>query len=164
MEQQTEQVVKKRATATDRPKGKTVKAEKTAKTAKAPKRPSAKKQVSSVRKLKLLVTIVDRSKTLFYVDLLEQFEVNVQMVLYGRGTANSQIRDLLGLAETDKSVIISSIREDKVKEALDTLDEKFHKVKNGKGVAYTVSLDSIIGVSAYQLLSNDKTVKEGDKK
>ena len=123
---------------------------------------SAKKQVSSVRKLKLLITVIDRSKTLFYVDLLEQFEVNVQMVLYGKGTANSQIRDLLGLTETEKSIIISYIREDKVKEALETLDEKFHKVKNGKGIAYTISLDSIIGVSMYQLLSNDQTV--GDKK
>ena len=124
----------------------------------------AKKQISNLRKLKLLVTVVDRSKTLFYVDLLEQFEVNLQMVLYGKGTANSQIRDLLGLAETEKSVIISSIREDRVKEALDTLDEKFHKVKNGKGIAFTVPLDSIIGVSMYQLLSNDRTVKEGEKK
>ena len=127
-------------------------------------RPASKKQVSSVRKLKLLVTIVDRSKALFYVDLLEQFEVNVQMVLYGRGTANSQMLDLLGLVESEKSVIISYIRADKVKEALETLEEKFHRVKNGKGVAYTVSLDSIIGVSMYQLLSNDRTVKEGDRK
>lgn len=130
----------------------------------ADKSNSTKKQVSSVRKLKLLVTVVDRSKTLFYVDLLEQFEVNVQMVLYGRGTANSEMLSLLGLAEPEKSVIISYIREDKVKEALETLDEKFHKVKNGKGVAYTVSLDSIIGVSMYQLLSNDRTMREGEKR
>ena len=122
------------------------------------------KNKSAVRKLKLLITIIDRSKTLFYVDLLEQFEINVQMVLYGKGTANSQMRDLLGLAEAEKSVIISCVREDKVKEALEVLDEKFHKIKNGKGIAYTVSLDSIIGVSMYQLLSNDQTVKEGDKK
>ena len=122
------------------------------------------KQVSNVRKLKMLVTVVDRSKAVFYVDLLEQFEVNVQMVLYGRGTANSQMLNLLGLAETEKSVIISYIREDMVKEAMDTLDEKFNKVKNGKGIAYTISLDSIIGVSMYQLLSNDRTVREGEKK
>ena len=125
---------------------------------------TAPRQVSSVRKLKLLFTIVDRSKTLFYVDLLEQFEVNVQNVIYGRGTANSQMLDLLGLGESEKSVIISYIREDKVKEALETLEDKFHKVKNGKGVAYTISLDSIIGVSMYQLLSNDRTVREGEKK
>ena len=119
-----------------------------------------KRQVSSVRKLKMLITVVDRSKTLFFTDLLEQFEVNVQMVLYGYGTASSQMRELLGLAESDKSIIISYIRNDKVKEAMETLEEKFHKVKNGKGIAFAVSLDSIIGVSMYQLLSNDRTVKE----
>ena len=118
----------------------------------------AKNKVSNVRKLKILITVIDRSKTLFYVDLLEQFEVNVQMVLFGKGTANSQMLDLLGLAESDKSVILSYIREDKVKDAMDTLSEKFKTVKNGKGIAYTIALDSIIGVSIYQLLSNDRTV------
>lgn len=122
-----------------------------------------KNQTSNVRKLKILVTIVDRSKALFYVDLLEQFEINLQFVLYGRGTANSQMLDLLGLAESDKAVILSYIREDKIKEVLETLNEKFIKVKNGKGIAYTIPLDSIIGVSMYQLLSNDRTVKEGVK-
>lgn len=123
-----------------------------------------KRQVSGVRKLKLLITVVDRSKTLFYLDLLEQFEVNVQMVLYGHGTASTQMRELLGLGENDKSVIISYIRRDKAKEALELLEEKFHKVKNGKGIAFTISLDSIIGVSMYQLLSNDRTGMEEDRK
>ncbi len=126
--------------------------------------PPARRQVSGVRKLKLLITVVDRSKTLFYIDLLEQFEVNVQMVLYGSGTASSQMRELLGLVEADKSVIISYIRRDKTKEALETLEEKFQKVKNGKGIAFTVSLDSIIGVSMYQLLSNDRTGIEGERR
>lgn len=125
---------------------------------------SSKKAKPSVRKLKMLITIVDRSKTLFYLDLLEQFEVNVQLVLMGKGTASTQMINLLGLVEADKSAIISYIREDRVKEALDVLSEKFQKVKNGKGVAFTVPLDSIIGVSVYQLLSNDATQKEGGKK
>ena len=114
---------------------------------------SSKKEVSNVKKVKMLITVIDRSKTLFYLDLLEQFEVNVQMVLYGRGTADSEMLNLLGIVESDKSIILSYIKEDRVKEALDTLNEKFHKVKNGKGIAYTISLDSIIGVSMYQLLN-----------
>lgn len=123
-----------------------------------------KKQVSSVRKLKILITIVDKSKMPLYLDLLEQYEVTVQMVLSGRGTADSQMLSVLGLVESDKSVIISWIREDKVKDALEMLNEKFNTVKNGKGVAYTIPIESIIGVTAYQLLSNDRTVKDGGKK
>ena len=129
----------------------------TKQTDKKTKKPTTTKNtVSNVRKLKILITVVDRSKTMFYEDLLEQFEVNVQMILYGHGTANTQMLQLLGAVESEKSVIISFIREDKVKEALDTLSEKFKKVKNGKGIVYTIAMDSIIGVAMYQLLSNDR--------
>ena len=109
------------------------------------------------KSLKVLFTIVNRSKATYYVDLLEQFEINMQMVLYGTGTANSEIRDYLKLNETEKAVIISVVREDKVKDICNTLTEKFSKIKDGKGIAYTIPVKSIIGVSIYQFLSNNKT-------
>ncbi len=133
-------------------------------TKKSTTKATLKNQTSNVHKIKILITVVDKSKSIFYIDLLEQFEVNVQMVLYGKGTANSQMLNLLGINERDKAVIFSFIREEKIKDAMDTLGEKFKTVKNGKGIAYTIALDSIIGVSMYQLLSNDRTVKEGGKK
>ncbi len=117
----------------------------------------------SIKKLKLLVTIVNRSKSLFYEDLLSQFEINMQMVLYGKGTADSEMLRILGLGETDKAIILSCVREDKIKEVLDTLDEKFEKIKDGKGIAYTIPMKSIIGVSVYQFLSNNKLVKKEEK-
>ena len=56
------------------------------------KTPKIKKNVTSdIKKIKILVTVVNRSKTLFYTDLLEQFEVNMQMVIYGHGTADSEM-------------------------------------------------------------------------
>ncbi len=113
-----------------------------------------KAPMSSPDKLSVLVTVVNRAKTEFYVDLLHNFDINLQMVLNGRGTATSSVRDLLGLTELDKSVIISIVRKDKVKETLETLEEKFMTVKNGKGVAYTVPMSSVIGVAIYQFISN----------
>ena len=113
-----------------------------------------------IKKLKLLVTIVPRSRTLLFIDLLEQFEVNMQLVIYGKGTADSEMLNYLGLAESEKAVILSVIREDKIKEALYQINEKFDKVRNGKGIAYTIHMKSIIGVAAYQFLSNNKTVKK----
>jgi hypothetical protein len=55
--------------------------------------------------------------------LLEQFEVNVQMIFYGKGTANSQMLARLGLIESDKAILISCIREDMVKDALEMLSD-----------------------------------------
>ena len=118
---------------------------------------------SAIKKLKLLFTVVDRAKAEFYLDVISQYHVNCQLTMPGTGTAASELVELLGL-NLQKAVIISVVREDLVDTILNMLEDKFATIKNGKGVAYTVSLDSIIGVSAYQLLSNDKTVKEGDKK
>ena len=115
----------------------------------------------AIKKLKLLITIVNKSKATFFIDLLEQFEVNMQMVIAGKGTANSEMLNLLGLVESDKAVILSIVREDKISDVLETLKEKFDKVKHGKGIAYTISMQSVIGVSIYQFLSNNQTKKDG---
>ena len=78
----------------------------------------------------------------------------MQLTLAANGTASSETLSLLGLTETEKSVIISIIREDKAKAALEALDEKFKTIKNGKGIAYTVPMTGTIGVAIYQFLAN----------
>ena len=123
--------------------------------------PNTKKTKNpNIKKLKVLITIVNRSKALFYTDLLEQYEINMQMTLYGNGTANSEMLGLLGLVETEKAVIMSIVREDKIKDIKMVLTEKFDKVKDGKGIAYTIPMQSIIGVSIYQFLANNQLKKE----
>ena len=122
--------------------------------AKSTKTKSTQPSMSAPKQLKLLFTIVNREKTEFFVDLLHNFEINMQMVLSARGTANDHIISLLGLTDSEKSVIISTVRKDKVKEALATLEEKFRTVKGGKGIAYTIPISSTIGVAIYQFLSN----------
>ena len=42
---------------------------------------------SAIKKLKLLITVVDRPKGEFYLDVLGQYNVNFQMVTNGQGTA-----------------------------------------------------------------------------
>ena len=106
------------------------------------------------QKMKLLFTVVNRKKAEFYTDLLQNFEVNMQLALSASGTAGSSMMELLGLTDSEKTVIISIIRSDKAKEALAALEEKFKTVKGGKGIAYTVPMTSTIGVAIYQFLSN----------
>ena len=110
--------------------------------------------MSAPTKLQLLFTIVNRNKTEFYVDLLQNFDINMQMILSANGTADTRIQSLLGLTDSEKAVIISVIRRDKSKLALEALGEKFKTVKGGKGIAYTVPMSSTIGVAIYQFLSN----------
>ena len=117
---------------------------------------------SSIKKLKLLVTVVNRSKAIYYLDLLEQFEINMQTVIYGRGTADKELFSLLKIDENEKAIILSVVKEENISDVLDTLTEKFDKIKNGKGIAFTIPMQSIIGVSIYQFLSNNTAfIKEG---
>lgn len=114
-----------------------------------------------IKKLKILFTVVHRSKELFYIDLLEQYEVNMQTVVYGHGTSSAGVFSIFGIREDNKAIIISIIKEEHVQDVMEMLTEKFEKVKNGKGVAFTVPMKSIIGVSVYQFLINNQTfIKE----
>ena len=114
----------------------------------------------AVKKLKMIITVVDRPKGEFYMDVIGGFEVNCQMLLSGQGTASSELVDLLGL-NPEKAVILSVAREDMVPNIMNTLEEKFETVRNGKGVAFAVPLSSIIGVNLYQFMSNNR-MKRGE--
>ncbi len=113
---------------------------------------------SAIKKLKLLITVVDRPKAEFYLDVLSQFEINCQLATTGKGTATADWIDLLGL-NIQKAVIFSFVREDLVDRVMNCLDEKFATIKNGKGIAFAVPLSSVIGVNFYQFLSNNRYLR-----
>ena len=110
---------------------------------------------ASIKKLEMLVTVVDRNKGEFYMDVISQFDVNCQMFLQGMGTATSDLVDLLGL-NINKAVILSILREDMIPTVINTLEDRFTTIKNGKGIALTIPLSSIIGVNLYQFFSNNR--------
>ena len=112
------------------------------------------KGLEAPKKLKILITIVERSKTDFYLDILEGYEVNMQTVMYGHGTAPSDIMTYLGIVQNDKVVIFSVVQEENIKEILAAYEDKYFKTKHGKGIAFTIPITSLIGVSIYQFLSN----------
>ena len=106
--------------------------------------------------LKLLITVVNRQKTELFLDYISSFESNLQLNMAASGTASTDMLRYLGLTDSDKSVIFSVIREDNEDAVLRFIDEKFESVKNGKGIAFTVPMTSVIGVAIYQFLSNNR--------
>lgn len=116
---------------------------------------------ATAEKLELLVTVVNRNKAEYYTDLIQSFDVNMQMSVLSHGTANAKMLSLLGLSDIEKTVIFSIIQEKKVDDALAVIEEKFNSIKDGKGIAFTIPLTSVIGTLIYRFLSNNRTpVKE----
>ena len=110
----------------------------------------------SMNRLKILVTVVNRAKADFYMDHIQSFGVNMQMVVFGHGTAPREIATAMGLADSERAVIFSVIGENNLRAALDSLDEKFNTIAGGKGIAYTIPMSSIIGKSIFNFLSDNR--------
>ena len=115
------------------------------------------RNVAPIR-LELLITIVDKKKADFYADLLQSFDVNMQMIVAAKGTAEEKMLEILGLSGNDKAVIFSTVREDRLDEIENVLEDKFASVKGGKGIAASIPLTSIMGASAFGFLSNESAL------
>lgn len=136
---------------------------KTAKNEKAAGTASVPTNVVTSNPLKLLVTVVNRNKTEFYADLIQSFDVNLQMIVLAQGTADANMLKYMGLTDTSKSVILSVVQTSRLPDALDVLDKKFKTVKDGKGIAFTIPMTSVIGKLIFGFLSNNQSIVKEDK-
>lgn len=118
-----------------------------------------KKTVSGgdLLKCKLLVTVVDHRKEDFFIDYIQENGANLQLTMRGEGTAKTEMLRMLGLTDSEKTVLLSVIREDLSRALCDGLAEKFKTVKNGQGIAFTIPLSSVVGALVYRFLSDQKT-------
>ena len=108
-------------------------------------------------KLELLITVVKAKSAAYFANLIQSADANIQLTMPASGTSPKAIMEYLGLQQSNRSVIFSVVREDKIKDLLALLNEKFDTVKDGGGIARTVPLSSVIGLLSYGFLSNDKS-------
>ncbi|MBO6119759.1 MAG: hypothetical protein J6P02_04775 [Lachnospiraceae bacterium] len=111
------------------------------------------KKLTSTKKLSLLMTVVHKEKADYFLDLIESNNVNLQITLIGNGTTKSQIfTDEVGT----KAVILSIVSDDNLDKILKVLEEKFLSLREGKGVSWAIPLSSVMGVTFFNFLSNNR--------
>ena len=110
----------------------------------------------SPHKLEFLITVVQRKKASFYMDLIQSFDANMQVSIPAQGTADREILRCLGLTDTDKTAIFSVVREDQLEALTETLGQKFRSIKDGEGVAAAIPFTSMIGTLLFGFLSNER--------
>lgn len=111
-----------------------------------------KKKAIDTKKLLLFITIVNRGQGNFVLKLFESEGANAQFVQYGEGTAQKEIRDILGIEDNSKEVIISIISEDKIESAKRELEAFFKIRKRNRGIGFSIPMTSLIGMKLYQFL------------
>lgn len=111
------------------------------------------------KKIKLLLTIIDRGKGEEITEMFRENHVMYNMILLGKGTAKSEILDYLGLGSTEKDIIISVGDEDNIKDVLYTLRNKYKLYEPGNGIAFTIpisSVDSALALDYINSIIHDK--------
>lgn len=112
----------------------------------------AEKQNLTVH-LKLLAVIVDRGKGQGVVELMKKEGVLFHTIMLGRGTARKAVLNYLGLGETEKDVVISTIRADGGLHVLRKLMKAMRLDAPGRGIAFTVPISSVGGAKSLSYLT-----------
>lgn len=95
--------------------------------------------------IKMLITIVDRGKGQGVADLLNKEGVLFHTIMRGWGTAHKDMLDFLGLSETEKDVVISTVRFPHGIRTLRHLTYSMQLDGPGRGIAFTVPITSVGG-------------------
>lgn len=111
------------------------------------------------KNIKLLVTILDRGNGIKLSSILKEDDnVKFNLIILGKGTANSEILNYLGLGEIEKDIVLSIVHEDNINSILKKLNERFHLKEPGNGIAFTIPLSS---VGSFKMLEYICSFSEG---
>ena len=111
-------------------------------------------QENEIKSLVAYFTIINYGNANAVVEIFKRAGSTFQTVQIGQGTATKHVRDILGIDDDRKEIIISIIREDKVAAAKTELEAYFAASKRNNGIGFSISLTGLMGVRVYQFLAN----------
>lgn len=105
------------------------------------------------RRIKALFTIVDRGTGKKVTELCQSLGITYNLCFMGKGTANSDILNCLGLGETKKDVILSVVLEEKLSDVFDAFQKQLKLDRPGGGIAFAIPIMSVGGPITLQYIS-----------
>jgi nitrogen regulatory protein PII len=118
----------------------------------------------SLPELRLILFIVDWNRANVVSDVFLEEKVRFHFTSKGRGTANSEILDLLGIGGGDKAVVICLEQHVMVQVLMKEVRKKLRRSSPGAGIAFTVPLsainDPILLIFKQSIHKNEKIAAE----
>lgn len=109
-----------------------------------------------IHPLKMFVIIVPYGQANGVVKMLNNMESAMNFITNGEGTYQRESQ----LNGPKKQIIFTILREDKVEEFKQKMSERFTTSQSAKGIAFSIKLTSVAGVSVYKFLSNSRKVEK----
>ena len=98
--------------------------------------------------MKMIVSIVERGKGAQIQRLYRKWQVILHMQCAGRGTATSEIMDILGLGSSEKDVVLSIATRSSAQSLLGTLNEDLRGSTGTSGIVFDLPLNAISNMAA----------------
>ena len=118
---------------------------------------------SHVEPLDLMVAIVTRDHGEQLSRLYPQDQIPLQLITLGKGTANSELLDMLGLEQTEKDIVFSLIPHSAIRGTLDRAAKIMHMNRIGGGVAFALPLTSVTRLAARAAANADTLLPDIEK-
>lgn len=107
-----------------------------------------------IEPMKLIVSIVERGQGRNMIDLFTSQKITHHFQCAGKGTATSEIRDLLGLDGVEKDVIFSVGKGTMVNQLMRDLNNELRGSARSKGIVFDMKLTAMAHVSALAIQMN----------
>ncbi len=111
-----------------------------------------------LHKLVMTVTIVGFGQAEAVLNLLREQESALMLVTHGSGTSKTFYQTTGG--EIKKQVIFAVMREDKWSQYKKAINARFQVSRLAKGIAFSVPISTVFGVSTYKMLSNNRLIEK----
>jgi nitrogen regulatory protein PII len=108
-----------------------------------------------LKRIKLLIAIVDRGKGDDVVEVLKESGVTYNLVSPAYRAAGSELMDYLGLTNPERDMVLSVVTEDKVEGVLKKILYKLDLDVPGNGLAFTIPITGVSGPLALRYISGN---------
>jgi len=104
--------------------------------------------------MKLLVIVVPAGYGNVFINFNKRNDVALQILDRGSGTVPVDLLEILGLDDNKKDVIFAIVKSSVLEKILAFIEQRFLIAKKEKGIAFTIPLRALIGLTNYKFLTN----------
>ena len=110
--------------------------------------------------LAVIMSIVERGSGTKLTNLYTKHQVFTHLRCEGRGTATSEIMDILGLGSSEKDIVLSIAPVSAARALLTALNEELRGSIPGRGIAFSAKLAAVSNLAAAVINTRTKLEKE----
>lgn len=113
--------------------------------------------------MKVILSIVERGQGAAMLKLYRKRQVPIHIQCAGKGTATSEIMDILGLGSSEKDVLLSFAAASAAKKLLHDLDNELRGHSGGAGIVVSIPISGLNSLVANLAAYHAESLKEKEE-